>query len=172
MASDISSATDNVAKSKRLLEAFSSGNVAVADELVDPQTLTHDPALPAAMQSLRGPETFKRTVSMYRTGFPDLQMVVDDVMADSDKVVLRWHAEGTHRGELQGLAPTGKRASATGITINQWRDGKVVEVWTQWDNLGLARQLGAAPPEGSVGERLGSAVQRLAARRMRKKNAG
>ena len=55
MDSDISSATDNVAKSKRLLEAFSSGDVAVADELLDPQALTHNQALPAAMQSLRGP---------------------------------------------------------------------------------------------------------------------
>ena len=172
MPSDISSATDNVAKSKRLLEAFNSGDVAVADELVDPQALTHDPALPAAMQSLRGPETLKRTVSMYRAGFPDLQMVVDDVMADGDKVVLRWHAEGTHRGELQGLAPTGKRGSVTGIAIDQWRDGKLVETWTQWDNLGLARQLGAAPPEGSVGERLGLGIQHIAARRMRKQNVG
>jgi len=68
--------------------------------------------------------------------------------------------------------PTDKRASATGITLYQWRGGKVVEAWTQWDNLGLARQLGAAPPEGSMGERLGSAIQRLAARRMRKKHAG
>ena len=98
-------------------------------------------------------------------------MVVDDVMADGDKVALRWHAEGTHRGELPGLAPTGKRASATGITIYQWRDGKVVEAWTQWDNLGLARQLGAAPSEGSIGERLGLGIQRVAARRMRKLTA-
>ena len=172
MSSDISSATDNVTKSKRLLETFSSGDVAVADQLLDPQAINNDPALPAAIRSLRGPETFKRTVSMYRTGFPDLQMVVDDAMADGDKVALRWHAEGTHRGELQGLAPTGKRGSVTGIAIYQWRDGKVVEAWTEWDNLGLARQLGAAPPEGSIGERLGLGIQRLAARRMRKQNDG
>ena len=172
MASDISSAADNVAKSKRLLEAFSSGDVAVADELLDPQAINNDPALPPALRSLRKPEPFKRTVSMYRTGFPDLRMVVDDVVADGDKVVLRWHTEGTHRGELQGLAPTGKRGSVTGISIDQWREGKLVETWTQWDNLGLARQLGAAPPEGSVGERLGLRIQHIAARRMRKQNVG
>ncbi len=172
MASDISSATDNVAKSKLLLDAFSSGDVAAADELLDPDAISHDPATPAAMQSLRGPEAFKRTVSMYRMGFPDLRMVVDDVVADGDKVVLRWHTEGTHRGELQGLAPTGKRGSVTGISIDQWREGKLVETWTQWDNLGLARQLGAAPPEGSVGERLGLRIQHIAARRMRKQNVG
>ena len=58
----------------------------------------------------------------------------------------------------------------TGISIDQWKDGKVVETWTEWDNLGLARQLGAAPPEGSFGEKLGMGVQRLMARWMRKKN--
>jgi hypothetical protein len=60
----------------------------------------------------------------------------------------------------------------TGISIDQWKDGKVVETWTEWDNLGLARQLGAAPPEGSRGEKLGMALQRLSARRMRKRNHG
>ena len=89
MSSDLSSATDNVAKSKRLLEAFSSGDVAVADELLAPQAVSHDPATPAAMRSLQGPEAFKRTVEMYRTGFPDLQFAVDDVIADGEKVVLR-----------------------------------------------------------------------------------
>jgi hypothetical protein len=84
--------------------------------------------------------------------------------------VLRWHSEGTHRGELAGLAPTGARVTVTGISIDQWRDGKVVEAWVEWDNLGLARQLGAAPPEGSMAEKLGTGVQRLMARRMRTKN--
>jgi hypothetical protein len=58
----------------------------------------------------------------------------------------------------------------TEISIDHWRDGKVVEAWTEWDNLGLARHIGAAPPEGSAGEKVGVAVQRLMAGRMRKKN--
>jgi predicted ester cyclase len=109
---------------------------------------------------------------MYRAAFPDVRITVDDVIAADDKVVLRWHSEGTHRGGLEGLAPTGARASVTGIGIDRWKDGKVVEAWTEWDNLGLARQLGAAPPEGSVGEKVGIGLQRLMARRMRKKNQG
>ena len=109
---------------------------------------------------------------MYRAAFPDVRIAVDDVIAADDKVVLRWHSEGTHRGELAGLAPTGAHASVTGISIDRWQGGKVVESWTEWDNLGLARQLGAAPPEGSVGEKIGTGLQRLMARRMRKKNQG
>jgi steroid delta-isomerase-like uncharacterized protein len=157
--------------SRRLLEqSFNEGNLGVIDELVASDAVNHDPATPPQMRGLRGPEVLKRTVSMYRTAFPDVRITVDDVIAADDRVVLRWHSEGTHRGELAGLAPTGARGSVTGISIDQWKDGKVVEAWVEWDNLGLARQLGAAPPEGSVGEKLGMRLQRLMARRMRKKN--
>jgi steroid delta-isomerase-like uncharacterized protein len=159
--------------SRRLLEeTFNEGRVELFDQLVAPAAVNHDPATPARMRDLSGPEMFKRTVTMYRAAFPDVRITVDDVIAADDKVVLRWHSEGTHRGELEGLAPTGARASVTGIGIDRWKDGKVVEAWTEWDNLGLARQLGAAPPEGSIGEKIGLGLQRLTARWMRKKNQG
>jgi predicted ester cyclase len=164
-------AVDPAEGSRRLIEeTFNEGNLALADQLVAPDAVNHDPAEPAELRALRGPEVFKRTVQMYRAAFPDVRITVDDVIAAGDKVVVRWHSEGTHRGELAGFAPTGVRGSVTGISIDQWQGGKVVESWTEWDNLGLARQLGAAPPEGSMGEKLGMTMQRLMARRMRKKN--
>jgi predicted ester cyclase len=167
----MSTTNDLVAASRRLLEeAFNVGNLALADELIAPHAENHDPAATPDLRALRGPEQYKRTVTMYREAFPDVRMVVDDAVSADDKVVLRWHSEGTHRGELAGLAPTGARVSVTGISIDQWRDGKVVEAWVEWDNLGLARQLGAAPPEGSMAEKAGTAVQRVMARRMRAKN--
>ena len=132
--------------------------------------INHDPATPAELRGLSGPEVFKRTVSMYRDAFPDVRITVDDVIAADDKVVLRWHSEGTHRGQLAGLAPTGVHGSVTGISIDRWKDGKLVETWVEWDNLGLARQIGAAPPEGSVGEKIGMHLQRVTARRLRQKN--
>jgi predicted ester cyclase len=157
--------------SRRLLEeTFNQGNLALVDELIAPDAVNHDPATPPELRGLRGPEQFKRIVGMYRTAFPDVNMVVDDVISSGDKVVLRWHSEGTHRGELSGLAPTGARVSVTGLSIDHWKDGKVVEAWAEWDNLGLARQIGAAPPEGSVGEKIGAGVQRVMARRLRAKN--
>jgi predicted ester cyclase len=163
-------ADDLTAASRRLLEdVFNTGNLALADQFIAADAINHDPSTPGELRLLRGPELFKRTVSMYRTAFPDVNMTVDDAIREGDKVVLRWHAEGTHRGELAGLAPTGARVSTTGISIDQWRDGKVVEAWVEWDNLGLARSIGAAPPEGSVGEKIGTYVQRLIARRMRTK---
>ena len=157
--------------SRRILEeGFNEGKLDLADELISPQAINHDPAEPARMRGLRGPEVFKQTVTMYRAAFPDVRITVDDVIAAGDRIVLRWHSQGTHRGELEGLAPTGARGSVTGISIDRWQNGTIVESWSEWDNLGLARQLGAAPPEGSVGEKIGMALQRLTARRMRKKH--
>ena len=159
--------------SRKLLEqSFNEGNFELIDQLVAPDAVSHDPAAPAGIRDLRGPEGIKRMATMYRAAFPDLRMSVDDVIAAEDKVVLRWHSEGTHRGELAGLAPTGARGSVTGISIDRWKDGKLVEAWVEWDNFGLARQLGAAPPEGGVAEKIGIGVHRLTAAWMRRKNQG
>ncbi len=161
---------ENRTASKRLLEeVFSQGNLGLADELIDASAVNHDPALPERMRSRQGPQAFKDLVSMYRTAFPDLRLSVDETIAEGDKVVARWHAEGIHRGELEGLAPTYTRGAVTGISIDRYANGKVVETWTEWDNLGLARQLGAAPPEGSMGEKIGRGMQHLMARRLRSK---
>lgn len=157
--------------SRRLLEeTFNNGNFDLADQFVAREALNHDPGLPAELRDLRGPDALKRIVTMYRAAFPDLQMTVDDVVASGDKVVLRWHSDGTHRGELAGLAATGVHGSVTGMSIDRWNNDKIVETWAEWDNFGLARQLGAAPPEGSVGEKIGLGLQRLMARWMRRKN--
>jgi steroid delta-isomerase-like uncharacterized protein len=174
-AADAAAATTGAADladaSRRLLEqSFNDGNFELIDQLVAPDALNHDPALPAQLRDLRGPDGLKRVVTMYREAFPDLRMTVDDVIASEDKVVLRWHSEGTHRGELAGLAPTGVNGSVTGMSIDHWQDGKIIEAWAEWDNLGLARQLGAAPPEGSVGEKIGMGLQWLMAHWMRRKN--
>ena len=164
---------DLTAASRRLLEeVFNTGNTALADELIAADAVNHDPALPEALRTLRGPAALKQTVATYRAAFPDVRMTVDDAVREGDTVVLRWHAEGTHRGELAGLAPTGGRVTVTGISIDEWKDGKIVEAWVEWDNLGLARQIGAAPPEGSIPDKIAIAVQRLLARRMRGRAQG
>jgi predicted ester cyclase len=83
---------------------------------------------------------------MYYAAFPDLRFTVEDQVAEGDKVVTRWSSEGTHKGELMGIAPTGKHAAGvTGISIDRYLDGKFVEGWANWDTLGLMQKLGVIP---------------------------
>ena len=64
------------------------------------------------------------------------------LLSDGDHVVARWTSTGTHLGDLQGIAPTGRRITSTGITIARFVNGKIAEEWANWDTLGLMRQLG------------------------------
>ncbi len=123
-------------------EIFGAGNFDVADELLQPGAIGHDAALPAPVQ---GPEGLKEAARGYRAAFPDLKLTVEEAIAEGDLVAIRWIGRGTHKGDLFGIAPTGKQATVTGITIDRYSGGKVAESWTNWDTLGLLQQLGAVP---------------------------
>jgi steroid delta-isomerase-like uncharacterized protein len=113
----------------------------VAAELIAPDYVAHDPAVPGRT----GPKGETRAAQLYRAAFPDLHFTVEDVIAVGDQVVVRWTSRGTHLGDLLGIPPTGKVATATGITILRVTDGKLAELWQDWDRLGLLQQLGAIP---------------------------
>ena len=120
-------------------ELFTQGKLAVADDVFAPEYVGHDPALP---QDIRGPEQFKQFVMMYRNAFPDLALTIEDQIAEGDEVVTRFTARGTHRGELMGILPTGKKVVVTGISIDRMKNGKSVESWTNYDMLSMLQQLG------------------------------
>jgi predicted ester cyclase len=84
-------------------------------------------------------------VSMMRSALPDLRITLEDDIAEGDKVVTRWIGQGTHQGELMGIAPTGNRVTITGIPIHRIEDTKIVEEWSNWDAPGLIQQIGAIP---------------------------
>ena len=133
----------NKQASRRILgEIFGAGAYGLADELVLPDAIGHDAASP---EPIKGAEGLKEAAGGYRAAFPDLTIVVEDVIAEGDLVAVRWTARGTHQGDLFGIAPTGKEATVTGITIDRFSGGKVAESWTNWDTLGLLQQLGAVP---------------------------
>jgi steroid delta-isomerase-like uncharacterized protein len=137
------SAESNKALSRRLLdEAFNAGNMGVVDEVLAPDVVNHDPALPAPSVGL---DAAKANIQGYRTGFPDLRITIEEQIADGDRVATRWSAKGTHEGELMGMPATGKQATVTGITIDRIVDGKIAESWTNWDTLGMLQQLGVVP---------------------------
>jgi predicted ester cyclase len=88
---------------------------------------------------------------MYRTAFPDYSCIVDDQIAEGDKVVTRWTARGTQRGALLGIPPTGKQVSLPGVVIDRIAHGQLVETWLQADVLGMLQQLGVVQaPAGAA----------------------
>ncbi len=136
------SAEENKTKVRRFFEeAWNKGNLAVVDEIGDPNGVAHVVGAP----DLRGAEATKQFITVYRTAFPDLHITIEDQVAEGDKVVTRWSSSGTHKGDLMGIAPTGKKTQVTGISIDRFAGGKSVEDWTNWDQMGLMQQLGVVP---------------------------
>lgn len=93
-------------------------------------------------QEVQGPEAVKRQASSLRKAFPDLEMTAEHVLKSGTYDAVRWVARGTHKGEFQGIPPTGNRAEWTGIGMHRYADGKMVEAWENRDDLGLLTQLG------------------------------
>jgi steroid delta-isomerase-like uncharacterized protein len=143
------SAEENKAIFRRYIEELSNqGNLELADEIFD-RYLAHQPD---GSVLERGPEDVKRFQAEFREAFRHFHATIEDQIAEGDKVVTRWTIRGTHEGEFRGIAPTGKELEIRGIGIFRFSDGKVVESWDSFDQLGLMRQLGAIPsPEQGVG---------------------
>jgi steroid delta-isomerase-like uncharacterized protein len=124
-------------------EVWSQGKLDLLEQLVASECVTHDPAAPGG--EIRGLDGIKQLVSMYRHAFPDTQFEINDLILEGNKVAARLTVSGTHKGALMGIPATGKRVSITGTTITHFRDGKQVESWASYDQLGMLQQLGAAP---------------------------
>jgi len=72
-------------------------------------------------------------------------LTIEDIIAEGETVMTRWSCRGTHKGDLRGIAPTGKQINISGVTIARLANGKFVEGWVNWDALGLMQQLGVVP---------------------------
>src|SRR5260370_34892897 len=134
---------NNKAIVRRLIEeVWNKGNLLLADELFTPNYEHHDASTP---DFGRGPESERKRVTLYRTAFPDLRLTIEDLIAEGETVMARWFCRGTHKGDLNGMAPTGKQFTISGVTIARLLNGKLAEGYVNCDALGLMRQLGAAP---------------------------
>ena len=124
---------------RRFWDAWEQDNVDLLEELLAPEYINHTLAAPDLPP---GPEGVKEVVSMFHSAMPDLRVVIEDMIAVDDKVATRYALEGTHEGELFGVAPTGKRLSIKSITLERVSDGKIREHWRITDEMGMLRQLG------------------------------
>jgi len=123
-------------------EVWNRGAMPVADELFAPTYTHHDSSTPEVG---RGSESEKKRATLYRNAFPDVRFTIEDITAQGETVVARWSCRGTHKGDLNGVAPTGKQFNITGISISHFANGKIAEGWVNWDALGMMQQLGVVP---------------------------
>ena len=135
------STEENKAIARRGYEAINQNNLDALDEVVASDMTDHDPA-PGQAPGLEG---VKQYFSSLHAAFPDVQMDVEEMIAEADKVVARVSVSGTHRGEFMGISPTGNRVTIGGIDILRVADGKIVEHWGKFDDLGMMQQLGVIP---------------------------
>lgn len=118
-------------------EVWNKGRAAAIDEMLGPQAMIHGLA-PAAQDVA----AFKQFHAAYRNAFPDVKIQVDDVIAEGDKVAVRWSGIGTHSGDGLGYAATGRGVRFSGMTIGRIEHGKLLEGWNVFDQLGMMQQLG------------------------------
>jgi steroid delta-isomerase-like uncharacterized protein len=130
----------NTAAMKRFYdEVMGKGNMKVIDELVADDFVEHyvpDPKMPANKAGLT------QMMAMFRTGFPDLQVTVEDIIAKGDKVWAYTTMRGTNTGEFMGMKATGKKIEVKGIDIVRFVNGRAVEHWGVNDDLAMMTQLG------------------------------
>jgi len=141
------SAEQMKAAAKRFIEqGFNKKDPAEFDVYFSSKLVDH--ALPPGMPE--GLEGRKMFISAFFAGFPDLQIHIDDQVAEGEKLVTHWTARGTHQGELMGIPPTGKSVNVTGIAIDHFENGQSVEHWEVFDQMGLMVQLGVIPAPGTA----------------------
>ena len=115
------------------------------DELVAPDFVGHE----MAAGTPPGPEGFHQFYARLRSAFPNLRYTVDDLIAEGDKVVVRWKWSCTHTGVFRGIAPTGRQVTVTGMAIYRLAGGKIVEHWVELGMHRLLQQLSASAGPGA-----------------------
>jgi steroid delta-isomerase-like uncharacterized protein len=135
------STEENKAIQRRFQDIWNQGDFDIIEEIFNKDYLNHS-------VKVKGFESIRQFVTVYRSAFPNVKFTIEDQVAEEDKVVMRYTITGTHKGEFQGIAPTGKPIAITGIAIHRIENGKIIEIWANWDALGLSQQLGVVSMPG------------------------
>ena len=119
-------------------EFWNRGKLDAADELMTRDAVIHEPVVGT-------PEDLKAVATMMREAFPDWHSTVEEMLVEGNRVVERWTGRGTHRGEFQGIPPTGKQVAVPGVVFYRIAGGKIAEFRGQFDRMSLMQQLGVIP---------------------------
>jgi steroid delta-isomerase-like uncharacterized protein len=133
--------SDNIEIITRFEHAFRAGDLATIDELCDPGVVDHNPA-PDQDPTLAG---FRQKVAGFRSIFPDLEYDLQDIIASGDTVATRWVVTGSLQQEFMGIPATGQTIRVEGMNFYRLEDGRLTDIWTQFDGVGMMQQLGALP---------------------------
>jgi steroid delta-isomerase-like uncharacterized protein len=134
-------AADSIEIITRFEHGFRAADQAVIDALGDPGLVDHNPA-PGHEPTLDG---FKQKVAGFKALFPDIKEDLQDIVASGDTVATRWVVTGSLQQEFMGIPAAGQAIRVEGMNFYRIRDGRVTDIWTQFDGAALMRQLGAAP---------------------------
>lgn len=130
-------AAENAALLRRFYrEVYADWNMAMVDEVVSPDFTSHD-----WPDGLRGPQAFRIYYAAIRRAVPDARYEIDDLVAERDRVVVRWRMLGTHQGDFQGIRATGRSITLRGIAIYRVDDGKLMERWVVSDLHGALAEM-------------------------------
>jgi steroid delta-isomerase-like uncharacterized protein len=130
----------------RFNEAFNAGDLDKAVEVFAPNAVIHNSGAPDPLNV----EGFKQFGGVFRAAFPDGRLSIEDLIAEGDKVVSRISYQGNHTGDMLGIPPTGKPVMVSAMIIDQFADGKIVESWRLFDQMGMMQQLGLVPAPGQA----------------------
>ena len=117
---------------------WNEGKLEIANQVYAPKKTSHI----GGETSTYTPDKTKELVSTWLEAFPDFKFKIEDIIAEKDKVAVRYIFTGTHQGKILGIAPTGKKISVSQTAIIRFENGKMVEVWEDFDSLGFFQQLG------------------------------
>jgi predicted ester cyclase len=135
---------ENLETFRRLIEVgFNEGKLHELDKLVAPDFVEHQ------YLGESGPQGVKSLIGQLRTAFPDLNMTIEDTVSSGDKVWARLRCQGTHKGPLMGIPPTGRKIDTTALEVCRFSRGRLVEHWGVPDRFAAMSQLGILPaPRG------------------------
>ena len=133
--------SDNIEIITRFEYAFRAADQATIDELCGPDLVNHNPA-PDEEPTLAG---FKQKVAGFKASFPDLEEDLQDIIASGDTVATRWVVTGSQQQELMGIPASGQTIRVEGMNFYRLKDGRVTDIWTQFDGVAMMQQLGAIP---------------------------
>jgi len=133
--------SDNIAIITRFEHAFRAADQATIDELSDPSLVDHNPA-PDHEPTLAG---FKQKVADFKAIFPDLEEDLQDIIVSGDTVATRWVVIGSLQQQFMEIRASGQTIRVEGMNFYRLKDGRVTDIWTQFDGVALMQQLGAIP---------------------------